>query len=89
MERQIMLHRPWTCQWGKFGHVVGPVRETTPTVFWSCTHPALPDSPQRLGSGACTACPRWTAASRLTAPRGDRREDDHRHLQRATCTPEW
>ena len=57
MERQIMLHRPWTCQWGKFGHVVWPVRETTPTVFWSCLHPALPDGPQRLGSGPAPRAP--------------------------------
>ena len=66
MEGQIILHRPWTCRWGRFGDVVGPA-----AVYWSCAHPALPDGPQLLGSDACSACPRWTASSRM----GDRLED--------------
>ena len=76
MERQIILRRPWTCQWGKFGHVAAPGRETTPAVFWSCTHPALPDGPELLGSDGCSDCPRWTASSRLTAEMADRLEDN-------------
>ena len=67
MEGQTILHRPWTCEWGRFGHVF--------EVFWSCAHPALPDGPQLLGSDACAACPRWTASSRLRAERGERLED--------------
>jgi hypothetical protein len=74
MEQQIILHRPWTCQWGRFGQVVAPGREATPAVFWSCTHPALPDGAQLLASGECTECPRWAPCSRLMAEQRDRQE---------------
>jgi hypothetical protein len=67
MERQIILHRPWTCQWARFGHVVVPGRETTCGAFWSCVHPDLPEGPKLLGSNTCTGCRRWTACSRLAA----------------------
>ncbi len=70
MRRQIILHRPWTCRWSKFGEVAAS-GETASCVFWSCAHPALPDGPQLLGSDACLACPRWIASSRM----GDRLED--------------
>ena len=69
MERQIILHRPWTCRWGRFGYVMVPGRETTSGVFWSCAHPALPDGPKVLGPDMCTECPRWTASSRLRTTR--------------------
>ncbi len=73
MERQIILHRPWTCRWGRFGEVAAS-GETPSFVFWSCAHPALSDGPQLLGADACSECPRWTASSRLTAEMGDRLE---------------
>ncbi len=69
MEGQIILHRPWTCRWGRFGEVAAS-GETASFVFWSCAHPALPDGSQLLDSDACTECPRWTASSRLTAEMG-------------------
>jgi len=73
MEEQITLQRPWTCRWGSFGEVAAS-GETASFVFWSCAHPALPDGPRLLDSGACSECPRWTASSRLTAETGDRGE---------------
>ncbi len=69
MERQVMLRRPWTCRWGRFGEVAASAEKAS-CVFWNCAHPALPDGSQLLDSDACTECPRWTASSRLTAEMG-------------------
>ncbi len=73
MGRQIILHQPWTCRWGRFGEVAAS-GETASFVFWSCAHPALPDGPRLLGPEECTECPRWSASSRLTRGEGDRVE---------------
>ena len=78
MRRQIILHRPWTCRWGRFGEVAAS-GETASFVFWSCAHPALSDGAQLLGADACTACPLWAVSSRLTAEMGDRLEDNSGH----------
>ncbi len=71
MERQIILRRPWTCRWARFGQVLVPGREITSSAFWSCAHPELPDGPKLLGSDSCTECPRWTACSRLATDTGE------------------
>ena len=75
MERPIILRRPWTCRWSRFGEAAAS-GETASFVFWSCIHPALPDGPKLLDLDMCTECPRWTASSQLTAETGDRLKAD-------------